>query len=136
MKKVTSFCFLLFAIFIFANAQTSHPQADQKKKSDAPEISFENTVHDYGTIKKGSDGTAVFKFANTGKDPLILSEVKATCGCTTPNWTKEPVLRKKKGEIIAVYNTNIVGSFSKTIIVHSNAITSPVVLTIKGTVTE
>jgi hypothetical protein len=136
MKKILSFGILLLAVIIISNAQSSGPQANKKEKTDAPEITFENFEYDYGTIKRGSDGTAVFSFTNTGKEPLILSEVKATCGCTTPSWTKEPVLRKKQGEIVAVYNTNIVGSFSKTIIVHSNAITSPVVLTIKGTVTE
>jgi hypothetical protein len=136
MKKILSFGILLLAVIIISNAQSSGPQANKKEKTDAPEITFENLVYDYGTIKKSSDGTAVFSFTNSGKEPLILSEVKATCGCTTPSWTKDPVMPGKTGEITAVYDTNRMGAFSKTIIINSNATNTPVVLTIKGNVVD
>jgi hypothetical protein len=98
-------------------------------------IKFENTVHDYGTIEQGSDGSYEFKFTNEGKTPLILSNVRSSCGCTVPSWTKEPVAPGKEGAIKVVYNTHNVGNFSKTVTVSSNAKNSEVMLQIKGNVT-
>ena len=65
----------------------------------------------------------------------MLNDVKASCGCTVPDWTRTPVAPKEKGTIKVTYNTNNVGAFTKSITVNSNAINSPVVLTIKGIVT-
>ena len=90
--------------------------------------------HDYGTITKGADGDCVFKFKNEGKAPLILSNVKASCGCTTPMWTKEPVMPGASGEIKVHYDTNRIGAFSKTITVSSNAENATIMLRILGTV--
>lgn len=138
MKNFRSLTFgvLFMASFTFLSAQSANTPTTVQENPNAPEISFENLVHDYGTMKKGADGKCVFTFKNTGKEPLILGEVKATCGCTTPGWTKDPVMPGKTGEIVAVYNTNLMGAFTKTIVINSNAKTSPVVLTIKGTVVE
>lgn len=97
-------------------------------------INFANTVHDYGTIEQGSDGTYEFTFTNNGKTPLILSNVRSSCGCTVPSWTKEPVAPGKEGTIKVVYNTNNVGNFNKSITVNSNAKNDVVVLQIKGNV--
>ena len=97
-------------------------------------ISFEKTVHDYGTIEQGSDGGAEFVFTNSGKTPLILSNVRASCGCTVPTWPKEPILPGVKSSIKVVYNTNIAGNFHKSITVNSNAKNSEVLLSIKGNV--
>jgi len=99
-----------------------------------PEIYFENTSHNYGTIEYNSNGICEFTFKNTGKEPLLLTNVKASCGCTTPTWTKEPVKKGKKGTISVKYNTKITGSFTKTIRVYSNAKTNLVTLKITGTV--
>jgi hypothetical protein len=97
-------------------------------------IKFEKTTHDYGTIDKGSDGTCEFKFTNKGKSGLILNNVQASCGCTVPEWPKEPIASGKTGVIKVKYNTNTVSAFSKTVTVKSNAKNSSVVLTIKGQV--
>ena len=97
-------------------------------------ISFEKTVHDYGTIEQGSNGGAEFVFTNSGKTPLVLSNVRASCGCTVPTWHKEPILPGAKSSIKVVYNTNLVGNFHKSITVNSNAKNSEVVLSIKGNV--
>jgi len=116
---------------------TLHAQEPAKPTSDTTQMAkivFEKTVHDYGTIAKGSDGTCTFKFTNKGKVPLLLSTVRASCGCTTPTWSKEPITPGKTGEITVKYNTNSPGSFSKTVTVTSNAITPTIVLQIKGTV--
>lgn len=102
----------------------------------APVISFDNNNYDFKKIKE-QDGlaTTVFKFKNTGNAPLVINRVQASCGCTTPTWTKEPILPGKTGEITASYNpANRPGSFIKTISVFSNANTAPTLLTIKGEV--
>ncbi len=101
-------------------------------QSDSTTILFTKTSHDYGTIKKGSDGNCVFTFKNTGNKPLILKKVKASCGCTTPSWPRKPVAPGESGEIKVHYDTNRIGYFQKTITITSNA--KIVILTIKGTV--
>ena len=98
-------------------------------------IVFEKTTHDYGTIAQGADGNSEFKFTNTGKAPLILSNVKASCGCTVPEWPKEPIAPGKTSSIKVKYNTATVGAFNKSITVNSNALNNTVMLQIKGNVT-
>ena len=102
----------------------------------APEIKFVTDTHDYGTITKGANGDCSFAFNNTGKEPLILSNVKSSCGCTTPSWTKDPVLPGKTGKIDVHYDTNRLGQISKSITVTSNAKTATVILMIKGNVID
>jgi hypothetical protein len=97
-------------------------------------IVFETLTHDFSTINQGGDGNCIFSFKNEGTAPLILSNVQASCGCTTPSWTREPVMPGIGGEIKVHYDTNRVGSFSKTITVTSNAENSPIVLRISGEV--
>lgn len=102
-----------------------------------PQIKFTTSEHDYGTIKE-DDGVAetVFEFTNTGNEPLVLNNVKATCGCTTPEWTKEPVNPGKKGTIKVTYNPQSrPGAFTKNVNVYTNTQPSVTVLTIKGQVT-
>ncbi|GAB1415412.1 DUF1573 domain-containing protein [Paludibacter sp.] len=102
----------------------------------APVVTFDKTTHDFGKIRE-QDGaaTVIFNFKNTGNAPLILNRVQASCGCTTPSWTKEPILAGQSGNITVSYNpANRPGIFMKTISVFSNADTQPVLLTIKGEV--
>lgn len=109
-------------------------QAQEKQVSPQDSIVFESTTHDYGTILQGGDGNCEFKFTNKGKAPIILNSVQASCGCTTPEWTRTPVNPGEKGTIKVTYNTNNIGAFNKSITVSSNAINSTVVLSIKGLV--
>jgi hypothetical protein len=101
-----------------------------------PKIEFKKTEHDYGTIKEdGGMATATFEFKNTGNQPLILNSVKATCGCTTPEWSKEPVAPGKSGFVKVAYNPiNRPGAFQKNANVYTNAEPSVSILTIKGKV--
>ncbi len=100
-----------------------------------PEFLFEAESHDFGTVPEGTQATYEFKFTNTGKEPLIISNVQASCGCTTPKWTNEPVAPGKTGVITASYNSSgRPGPFTKSITVTSNAKSSPKVLTINGVV--
>jgi len=105
-----------------------------KDDKNLPEIYFEKTVHDYGVLKYDGDGTCEFTFKNIGKEPLLLTQVQASCGCTTPTWPKEPIKPGDKGTIVVKYNTKIPNAFTKSIRVYSNAKTGLVSLTIKGTV--
>lgn len=124
---------IIFSLMILvAFASTLHAQDNQISKSDS--IVFDKLEHDYGTIKNGSDGNSVFTFTNKGQKPLILTNVRAACGCTVPQWPREPIAPGEKGEIKVKYNTNISGPFTKTISVNSNAVNSIVRLKITGKV--
>jgi len=101
-----------------------------------PVITFEKTEHDFGKINEG-DGrvSVVFEFKNEGMAPLILSNVRASCGCTTPTWTKEPVEPGQKGSITVTYNPNgRPGRFQKTVTITSNATEPTQRVYIKGEV--
>jgi Protein of unknown function (DUF1573) len=99
-------------------------------------ISFDKKSHDFGKINE-NDGKAshVFEFTNTGNAPLVVNRVQASCGCTTPTWTKEPIESGKKGSITVTYNPQgRPGAFTKTITVYSNAAEEQEHLTIQGEV--
>lgn len=119
MKKLFAGLFLT-ASFAMASAQS---------------ISFDKTTYDYGTVKTGADGHRMFTVKNTGDKPLIISRVQASCGCTTPEWSQDPIMPGKTAQIKVGYNTTIVGPFTKIIEVYSNdPENSRSVITIKGTV--
>lgn len=86
----------------------------------AQTITFNETTLDYGTVKVNSDGNRTFIVKNTGKKPLIISNVKPSCGCTSPEWSRNPILPGKTGMIKVHYNTAITGEFRKSIDVMSN----------------
>ncbi len=100
------------------------------------EIDFKVKEFDFGQIKEENGPvTTTFEFTNTGKEPLVISGVSASCGCTTPEWTKEPIPSKGKGLIKATYNVSgRPGPFNKSITVRSNASEPTIVLYIKGEV--
>ena len=95
-------------------------------------IEFKSETVDYGEIEKGSDGIRVFEFTNTGNAPLVISNVKSSCGCTIPKKPEAPILPGKTGEIQVKYDTNRVGTIRKAITVTSNADTPTKILKIKG----
>ncbi len=119
MKKLIA-GIALFGTFALASAQT---------------ITFDKTTYDYGTIKPSSDGTRFFTVTNTGDKPLVLSNVKASCGCTTPEFKTDPIMPGKSAQIKVGYNTAINGGFNKMIEVFSNdPANSRSVIYIKGNV--
>lgn len=132
MKKIILSYFLL-AILAGTSLAQEKINTNQDTK-DIPEIYFEKTTHNFGEIEYNGDGTCEFTFKNRGKEALLLTNVKAACGCTTPTWPKQPIKKGKKGTIVVKYNTKIIGSFTKTIRVYSNAKTSPITLKITGKV--
>ena len=101
-----------------------------------PTISFDKETHDFGNIKE-EDGKVKydFQFTNTGGKPLLINQVRASCGCTSPDWSKEPILPGKKGFVSATYDPmNRPGPFNKSLTVVSNSTNPNVVLYIKGEV--
>jgi hypothetical protein len=99
------------------------------------QLSFSKDNHDFGVVTEGTQATYDFEFTNSGSEPVIISNVSASCGCTTPFWTKEPVLPGKKGKVTASYNSaGRPGVFHKTVTVTSSAQNASIVLSIKGTV--
>ena len=134
MKK-----FFLLSMFVSMalTALNAQEVTTSEEVLDGPKISFSEQEHNYGTLQKGGDGNCEFVFTNNGNEPLILSNVKASCGCTVPTWTKEPIMPGKTGSIKVRYNTNNVGAFTKTITVSSNAIDTPkLTLKIRGKVVQ
>jgi len=99
-------------------------------------LQFEKQTHDFGNVPQGTPVTYEFKFKNTGNAPIVISNVQASCGCTTPAWTNTPVLPGKTGSIKAQYNAAAMGAFNKSITVTSNASNSSEVVFIKGTVVD
>ena len=93
-----------------------------KEVVDGPKITFEETTHEFGVISEGEKAKHTFQFINDGTEPLILTNVKASCGCTTPKWPREPIMPGETGEIQAIYNSkNRPGKFNKAITIQSNA---------------
>ncbi len=143
MKKIMLLGTMMLGIVSFTFAQTTTtasaapaatatPAANNPNKS---EFKFDKEVHDFGSVGEGPSAAYEFKFTNTGNEPLILTNVVASCGCTTPKWSREPVQKGKSGSILVSYDTNgRPGPFNKAVTISSNAKTPVKVLYIKGTV--
>ena len=112
MKKLLLVFGLLLSFAVLTNSQTENQG----------EITFEKSSQEFGDIKQGQVVTATFKFKNTGKSPVIISNVQTTCGCTVPTWTKDPIAPGKTAEINATFNSaGKMGQQNKVITVMSNA---------------
>jgi hypothetical protein len=130
MKKISCTIFFILALMAYACRQASDKQAGAGQSG----IKFSQTSFDYGRIPQGAPGECTFEFTNISDIPLVINNVKTSCGCTSPKWTKDPIPPDQKGVIRIRYNTNIRGTFKKTITVFSNASNSPVNLFITGEV--
>ena len=101
-----------------------------------PSISWDKTVHDFEKFQE-ADGVVVanFEFINTGNEPLYITNVRASCGCTSPEWSKEPVKPGDKGYVKVAYNPNKrPGKFNKSVTVTTNEFQPTSVLRIMGDV--
>jgi hypothetical protein len=132
MKKIIASMLFVVATFTMGCSQT--PATGDQKSAFGPAVEFKDTEHDFGTIQQGGDGSYAFIFTNTGTEPLILSNVRSSCGCTIPEWPHEPINAGQSSTIMVKYDTKRIGVFNKSISVYSNASEEPVVLHIKGTV--
>ena len=140
MKKT-----LLFALSLTAAAFTAQAQATSTGTSMAkpagpvagPAITFEEVKYDFGSVAQGGTVDHTFKFKNTGTAPLIISNIGVSCGCTTPEWTKEPILPGKMGSIAAHFNsTGKMGMQNKVLTIESNATAGSTTVSLVGDVKE
>ena len=129
---------ILSFLFSFSSYSQSDVVSVQEKNTQISTsnatIDFESKVVDYGTIAHGSDGNREFTFTNNGSEPLIIKNARASCGCTVPDWPKEPIMPGTTEKIKVNYATNRVGKFTKNITITTNVDKKPVILTIKGEV--
>jgi hypothetical protein len=134
MKKIV-FLFAAFCYAIVAMAQVeAKSQEEPAENPNAPVITFDKTVHDYGSVPYNGDGKCKFTFTNTGKEPLVLTNVRSSCGCTVPKWPREPILPGESEVIHVEYKTNRIGTINKSVTVQSNASNDVVRLRITGSV--
>jgi len=132
MKKIIASLMFIIATFTISCSQT--PASGETESVFGPAIEFAEMNHNYGTIEQGGNGTFEFVFTNTGTEPLLLSNVRSSCGCTVPVWPREPINASKSASIEVKYDTRRIGQFNKSITVYSNASETPIVLRIRGNV--
>ncbi len=126
MKKL----FLSLSLVLFASSFFA-----QGTLQKGAEIKFDKETHDYGTLKQGGDASTEFKFTNTGNEPLLISNAVGSCGCTVPEWPKEPIAPGKSAAIKVKYDSNRVGPINKSVTITSNATDHPsMVIHIKGNI--
>ena len=118
MKK---YLFLLVVLFI---AGQTYAQEVSKTSVKGPVITFEKKTHDFGDIQQGDKVEEIYKFTNTGTEPLIITNVQVTCGCTTPKgWPRDPIMPGGKGEIAIAFNSaGKSGKQTKVVTIVSNAV--------------
>lgn len=125
---------LLLAVAPRANAQEVRPNVATAQQS-AGVLKFNEMVHDYGEVPEGPNAEYDFVFRNKGNKPVVISNAVGSCGCTTADWTHEPILPGQKGKIHVIYHTQQrPGTISKQVTVTSDASEPVIVLQIKGTV--
>lgn len=122
MKKQLFFFIALFALSVTAFAQGK--------------LKVDTETKDFGKIPQGKPVTHEFTVTNTGTTPVVISNVTASCGCTTPTWSQAPILPGKSSKVSATYNAAAMGSFNKQITVFSNAENSSMTMFLKGEVQQ
>ncbi len=112
MKKII---FILISLGLTAGAQS---------QTSGPVITWEKSTHDFGDLTQGDKVERTFKFKNTGTEPLIITNVQVTCGCTTPKgWARDPIDPGQSGEITVAFNSmGKYGKQNKVVTVVSNAV--------------
>lgn len=125
---------LMFFAALALITTTGFGQTATTAKSDLAEFEWVASTHDFGKIKQGVPVTFEFKFSNKGKTPLVITNAQPSCGCTTPSWTKEPVMPGGEGHVKATFNAMAAGPFDKTVTVTANIEGGVVMLHIKGEV--
>lgn len=134
MKKILLSIGLATLTMFSIQAQETKTDNAVITNPNAAVITFETDVVDYGTIEQGADGMREFKFKNTGKEPLIISNATGSCGCTVPTWPKEPIKPGESSSIKVKYDTKRLGAINKSVTITSNATEATKVLRIKGNI--
>ena len=124
---------LLASFQLSAQATQTEAPATQTPASKAV-LTFESDVVDYGTIDQGGEPLRLAKFTNTGTEPLIITGAKGSCGCTVPNWPKDPIMPGESSQIEIRYDTKRPGAINKTVTVTSNDAVGKHTLRVTGTI--
>lgn len=107
----------------------------QEASAGGAEIEFEKEVHDFGKMKQHGDASTEFVFTNTGTEPLIIKNAKGSCGCTVPEWPREPIAPGESSSIKVKYDSKRLGPINKSVTITSNASNTPSkVIRIKGNI--
>ena len=140
MTKITLGIGLMLFVSMAVFAQNTTTLKEAKPVAinpNAPEFNFEQETYDFGTIKQGDRVNYEFKFTNTGKEPLVISRAKGSCGCTVPKWPKEPIMPGEEAVIRVAFNSKgRSGKQRKTVTITSNAKTTNKRLFITGNVVK
>lgn len=132
MKKLALSIALIFTAIVGTNVASAQTELQLEKGA---KIKFNKEVHDYGDIKYDGDPYCEFIFTNEGNDTLKILNAKGSCGCTVPEWPKDPILPGKSGVIKVKYDTKRPGEINKSVTITSNAVNEPTkVIRIKGMV--
>lgn len=144
MKKILIGCCAIALAMttgnVFAQSTTPAPPPTMKESTEttpspfAGKIKFDKETIDFGTTKLNKPVTVQYEFTNISKAPIIIESAQPSCGCTTPDWTKEPVLPGKKGIIKATYNAGTVGHQNKVVFVNFKGIDPTLQLHLTGDV--
>ncbi|QEH43471.1 DUF1573 domain-containing protein [Chitinophaga sp. XS-30] len=131
MKK---FILSLFASLLITTAVWAQAQGSGSTNAVDLKVKFKQETVDFGTTKFNKPVTVTFEFTNISKAPVLIESAKASCGCTVPNWTVEPVLPGKSGKITATYSANAVGKPTKTVYLKLKGVDQEKELILTGTV--
>ncbi len=134
-KKMLSFAFMLFSSFAIIAQDKPTLSNVGNDNANQPSFKFNEEQFDFGTIMQGEKVTHAFEFTNSGKEPLVISNASGSCGCTVPEWPKEPIMGGAKAVIKVTFNSEgKQGVQDKTITLQSNARQNPMVIHLKGNV--
>jgi len=130
MKKVVLLSLVLLVTCLTGVlAQEKKQLLEVANEGNKPSFKFESEEFNFGTIKQGESVTHEFVFTNTGNEPLLIMKADGSCGCTVPEYPKEPILKNQKGKIKVTFNSaGKVGMQDKTVTIQSNAKTNPKVI--------
>jgi hypothetical protein len=123
---------LMLSLVLAAVTFTGFAQTGVKRAEDV--VKFKEIRHNFGKIKQGVPVTHDFEFVNIANEPVIIETATASCGCTTPTWPQQPVMKTKADRIRAGFNAAAPGAFEKTVFVKIKGVDAPYELKISGEV--
>lgn len=144
MKKGILFLAMVAAVFTSCEDKAANKvkaenveEAAERDAQDVvyPELTFEETVHDFGTIEQGTNVEHTFTFKNTGKAPLVITDATSSCGCTVPSYTEEPIAPGETGEMLVKFNGSGQNQVTKTVTITANTESGKEEIKIKAFVT-
>jgi hypothetical protein len=131
---MNKFLFTFFALLMSVAVMAQKAPEEQGPQT-GPKITFQESEYNFGDIHQGEKAEHVFAFENSGNEPLILSNVNTTCGCTATNWPRDPIAPGGTGEIKVVFNSaGKMGTQTKVVTVYSNAVNSQAKVRMVGNV--